>query len=136
MDIESRIVGVFVAVGGLSPLAMLSAIDVSTITGDSSIGAIVGALAGGGFSLWYGWYVTTNTIPRIVKESRDQSDAERTMFREEMAEYRRMKEEQLKSFREELKSERDARERESSSLSSRLQELGQAVSHLKCHGGA
>jgi hypothetical protein len=43
-----------------------------------SIPSLIAALSGGGFSLWYGWYTTSVTIPKIVADFRDEMKTERT----------------------------------------------------------
>ncbi|MGC1273915.1 MAG: hypothetical protein WBC44_09425 [Planctomycetaceae bacterium] len=39
--------------------------------GIGSVAAIVTALTGSGFAVWYAWYMTTTQIPRINAEHRD-----------------------------------------------------------------
>lgn len=46
---------------------------------DALLAGLVGSLGGGGFSVWYGWYVTTKAIPKIVEDHRE----ERKLDREE-----------------------------------------------------
>lgn len=45
--------------------------------GPVSIPSLIAALSGGGFSLWYGWYTTSVTIPKIVADFRDEMKTER-----------------------------------------------------------
>lgn len=115
---SSHLATVFVAVCGAVPLTLLA--NVSSVTGDSSVGAVIGALAGGGFSLWYGWYVTTTTLPRVVKEFRDEADADRNFFRDQA-------EADRKFFREELALERNARERDLRLIADRLATLTEGI---------
>jgi len=64
----------FVGVAAFSPL--LIATDVQPI--DLSSGsALIGALAGGGFSVWYGWYITTTTLPKLIGYFREELALER-----------------------------------------------------------
>lgn len=123
MPVASKAVGLFVAACGVSPLMVLSAVDLSSIIGDSSIGGVVGALAGGSFSLWYGWYVTTTTIPRIVREAHEESVSERAMYREEMREARQTNAAQLSAFLAELAKERESRERQNALLADQMAKL-------------
>lgn len=109
MSVSHLVATAFVGLCGAMPVCLLADVDVASITGDSSIGAVIGALAGGGFSLWYGWYVTTTTLPRIVKEFRDEADADRKLFREELA------------------AERAARERDLLRIADRLAALGEVI---------
>lgn len=51
------------------------------------VGGLVGAAGGVGFAIWYGYHVTTKTIPSIVKDfreeralDRDERKAERDTF--------------------------------------------------------
>jgi hypothetical protein len=45
--------------------------------GQISIPSLIAALSGGGFSIWYGWYTTSVTIPRIVTDFREEMRLER-----------------------------------------------------------
>lgn len=92
-----------VAIAGAAPLAFYTTIDPATVTGDSSVGAIVGALAGGGFSLWYGWYVTTTTLPKIVAEFREEANADRTMFQTQIQAEREMFRAEITAYRADLR---------------------------------
>ena len=71
---------------------LLAAEATTHSTPDGLIGGLVGASGGISFAIWYGWYVTTKTIPKIVDD-----------FREE----RKLDREDRKSDRDERKLERD-----------------------------
>ena len=49
----------------------------ATTGSDALLAGLVGSIGGTGFSVWYGWYVTTKAIPRIVCEHRDERKADR-----------------------------------------------------------
>ena len=51
---------------------------------DGMLGGMVGAVGSVGFAIWYGWFVTTRTIPKLVSDFR----AERTLDRNELASQR------------------------------------------------
>lgn len=54
--------------------------EASQSASDSGLmGGLVGAAGGIGFAIWYGYHVTTKTIPSIVQDFR----AERALDREE-----------------------------------------------------
>lgn len=53
--------------------ALLAQVDLGSV----SIPSLIAALSGGGFSLWYGWYTTSVTIPKIVADFRDEMKTER-----------------------------------------------------------
>ena len=52
---------------------LLAQIDMGPV----SIPSLIAALSGGGFSLWYGWYTTSVTIPKIVADFREEIKTER-----------------------------------------------------------
>lgn len=66
------------------------------------IGTMIGAAGGVGFSVWYGWYITTKTIPQLVSE-----------------------------FRAEAKENREARASEIKMLEGSIRDLTTAVGHNK-----
>ena len=119
---SSHVATVFVGVCGAAPITLLA--NVESLTGDSSIAAVIGALSGGGFALWYGWYMTTTTLPRVVKEFRDEADADRNFFRDQA-------EADRKFFREELALERTARERDLRLIADRLTTLADGIQQHK-----
>lgn len=54
--------------------------DAAQNASDSGLlGGLIGAAGGVGFAIWYGYHVTTKTIPSIVKDFRE----ERLLDREE-----------------------------------------------------
>jgi len=42
-----------------------------------SITSIITAFSGGGFAIWYGYFITTSVIPRIVHDFREEMKLER-----------------------------------------------------------
>lgn len=39
--------------------------------------SLLAMLSGGGFSIWFGWYTTTKTLPKIVDDFREEMKLER-----------------------------------------------------------
>lgn len=64
---------------------------IAQATTDGSVGtitAIVTALTGSGFAVWYAWYMTTTQIPRINAEHRETVSSILSEFRAEQRETR------------------------------------------------
>jgi hypothetical protein len=49
------------------------------ISGDTLLAGLVGTLGGGGFSVWYGYHMTTKIVPGLINDHRE----ERALDREE-----------------------------------------------------
>jgi hypothetical protein len=64
----------FVGVAAFSPLVFAAEIQPIDLSSGS---ALLGALAGGGFSVWYGWYITTTTLPKLIGYFREELAIER-----------------------------------------------------------
>lgn len=54
----------------------------STSGYEGAIGAAAGLLGGGGFSLWYGWYITTKTLPEQAALHREERQADQQSYQE------------------------------------------------------
>ena len=52
------------------------------------IGGLVGASSGISFALWYGWYVTTKTIPKLVSDFREERILDREDRKSERDEFK------------------------------------------------
>lgn len=84
-------IGYGVVAGGLflaDAVGALPGFDGLNLTQVSSIG----------FAIWYGWYVTTRAIPRIVEQHGVQLLTATTAFREELAAIRREREADRQHF--------------------------------------
>ncbi len=49
-----------------------------------SITSIITALSGGGFAIWYGYFITTSVIPRIVHDFREEMKLERAFHEDQV----------------------------------------------------
>lgn len=67
---------------------MLLADAASDLTPSGLIGGMVGAAGGIGFAVWYGWFVTTRTIPGLVKDFKDERVIDRQERRAERDEFK------------------------------------------------
>lgn len=92
-----------------------------------TIGALVGALAGGGFSLWYGYYMTTVATPRMQAEARAEREGlVADLKNERMAFLTELKIER-EAFRGELREERTLRKDSADKLNVTLDKLCDSV---------
>lgn len=62
--------------------------SVNDLTPSGLIGGMVGAAGGIGFAVWYGWHVTTKTIPSLVKDFKDERIIDRAERRSERDEFK------------------------------------------------
>jgi hypothetical protein len=57
---------------------MMFIADATGGTDSGLIGGLIGAVGSVGFAIWYGWHVTTKTIPSIVNDFREERKYDRT----------------------------------------------------------
>lgn len=99
-----------------------------------AIGAAVGAMGGGGFSIWYGWYMTVRVLPERDKRFAEIVSARDAMFaaalekRDEKLDaiiLRLVEENRAERdiFRGELKAERESREQMTARFSAEVDRL-------------
>jgi len=67
---------------------LLAAEATTHSTPDGLIGGLVGASGGISFAIWYGWYVTTKTIPKIVEDFREERKLDREDRKSEHDEFK------------------------------------------------
>lgn len=108
-------------------LLMLADFPTSVPT-DGTIGALIGTMAGGGFSLWYGWFTTTKTLPQKDAEHRTSIREIVDKFDESLTQLREQHREDLQAFWAELKEERAARRADTLQIVEALRRLNPAAS--------
>jgi hypothetical protein len=52
------------------------------------VGGLVGASGGIGFAIWYGWYVTTKTVPKLVSDFREERQLDRAERKQDRDEFK------------------------------------------------
>jgi hypothetical protein len=45
-----------------------------SVSSSGLLGGLLGAAGGVGFAIWYGWYMTTRTIPKFLDDARIERD--------------------------------------------------------------
>ena len=69
------------------PLSLALLAEAEPLT-NGVVGGMVGAAGGVGFAIWYGYHVTTHTIPALVKDFREERLADREERKEEREEFK------------------------------------------------
>ncbi len=52
------------------------------------VGGLIGAAGSVSFAIWYGWYVTTKTIPKLVNDFREERAMDRAERKADRDEYK------------------------------------------------
>ena len=91
-------------------LELFAQVDASAVSWPS----VIAALSGGGFSLWYGWYTTSVTMPKMQA---DNNVALTKMNAENNAVINRL----VTDFREEMKNERQFHDNQVNRLMAQLE---------------
>jgi len=98
---------------------MLELLLAQASVGDSPVSwtSVIAALSGGGFSLWYGWYTTSVTVPKM------QADGNATIAKvnaDNNAVITRL----VADFREEMKMERQFHDNQITRLITQIDKVG------------
>lgn len=94
-------------------LQLLAQLDVTAV----SVPSVIAALSGGGFSLWYGWYTTSVTMPKMQA---DNNAALTKMTADNNAVINRL----VTDFRDEMKNERQFHDGQINRLLVQLEKSG------------
>lgn len=103
---------------------LLTLADASMPPGtEGTIGAFIGLLGGGGFSLWYGWYMTAVAMPRKEAENAKNMNEIVTKFDASLREIKAEHKEEIATFWAEMKEERLARRQDTTAIVAAIREL-------------
>lgn len=93
---------------------------------EGTIGAFIGLLGGGGFSLWYGWYMTAVAMPRKDAETAKQVSEIVTKFDLSLREMKADHKAEMAVFWAEMKEERVARRQDTTAIVEAIEGLKKA----------